>query len=98
MTRSLRVAARVWKELEEAIIWYEEQRDGLGMELAEAVEEAFSEIVEAPERWPRWQEGAAYRRRVLTRFPYAVFYVVNAGVVRILAVAHTKRQPGYWLR
>jgi len=98
MTAKLRVNPRVWDEVEEAILWYERQRVGLGMELAETVDEAFSDIVENPERWPLWQVDAPYRRRVLSRFPYAIFYTADPQTVRIVAVAHTKRQPGYWLR
>ena len=29
-------------------------------------------------------------------FPYAVIYTERPGVVRVVAVAHTHRRPGYW--
>jgi plasmid stabilization system protein ParE len=37
------------------------------------------------------------RRTLLPRFPYAVVFIELGGEVRVLAVAHAKRQPGYWL-
>ena len=36
------------------------------------------------------------RRYVLRRFPFSVIYQVTAEELRILAVAHHRRRPGYW--
>jgi toxin ParE1/3/4 len=30
-------------------------------------------------------------------FPYAVRYTIEADYILIVAIAHGKRQPGYWL-
>ena len=49
-----------------------------------------------PEAWPVWRR-ADVRQRVLRRYPYSIFYVTEAGVIVIVAVAHHKRRPGYWL-
>ena len=32
----------------------------------------------------------------VTRFPYHVIYLETATDIRILAVAHDRRKPGYW--
>ena len=44
--------------------------------------------------------GAVFRgtRRhyILRRFPYSIIYQVAAEELRILAVAHQRRRPGYW--
>ena len=37
------------------------------------------------------------RRAMLPRFPYGVVFLELGTEIRILAVAHAKRQPGYWL-
>jgi len=34
---------------------------------------------------------------VLRKFPYSMFYIVEREVVVIVAVAHHKRRPGYWI-
>jgi len=84
-------------EIAEAIDWYEARRPGLGVEFVGAVDIALRSIAEAPERFPRWQENRRYRRLVLDRFPYVVFFhVLNAGP-EVVAVAHARRRPGYWL-
>lgn len=38
------------------------------------------------------------RRFVLHRFPYVIVYLVDPGEIVVLAVAHTRRRPGYWRR
>jgi len=37
------------------------------------------------------------RRALVRRFPYGVFYVVEGQALLVLAVAHVRRQPAYWL-
>jgi toxin ParE1/3/4 len=36
------------------------------------------------------------RRYLLRRFPYSIIYQVTPEELRILAVAHHTRRPGYW--
>ncbi len=38
----------------------------------------------------------ARRRYLFRRFPYSIIYQVTAEELRILAVAHHRRRPGYW--
>lgn len=42
--------------------------------------------------------GGTRRRYILRRFPYSIIYHVTAEELRILAVAHHRRRPGYWAR
>ena len=37
------------------------------------------------------------RRYILRRFPYSIIYQVAAEELRILAIAHHRRRPGYWV-
>jgi len=34
---------------------------------------------------------------VVRRYPYSIFYLIEDEVVEIVAVAHHKQRPGYWL-
>lgn len=36
------------------------------------------------------------RRYILRRFPYSLIYQITPEELRILAVAHHRRRPGYW--
>ena len=84
-------------EIAEAIDWYELRRPGLGVEFLGAVDLALRAIADAPDRYPAWQENQRYRRLVLDRFPYAVFFHLTGTVPEVVAVAHARRRPGYWL-
>ena len=82
-------------EIEEAAVWYEERRPGLGLEFVAAIDRAVLDIGENPHRFPVWKPP--WRRAVLRRFPFLVFFEVEEGRVTVMAVAHAKRRPGYWV-
>lgn len=87
-------------DLASADDWYETQRPGLATELEAAVDRALVDIVAAPLAWPRWLDIApelGVRRYVLRRFPFALAFTVEAERIVVLAVAHAKRSPEYWL-
>lgn len=37
-----------------------------------------------------------YRRLPLPRFPYSLVYILTADRIRLIALAHQRRRPGYW--
>jgi plasmid stabilization system protein ParE len=59
--------------------------------------DAFESILENPEACPVWRADRPDRKRFLKRFPYVVFFGIDWSTIEILAVAHAKRRPGYWL-
>lgn len=42
------------------------------------------------------QFRGTYRQYIFRRFPYSIIYQVVAEELRIIAVAHHRRRPGYW--
>jgi toxin ParE1/3/4 len=96
----VRFAPEVPDELAEAVVWYEGKRQGLGGEFLEEIEAILPLMGDRPRSFPRLQDVAAnleIRRALLARFPYALVFLVQEEEVRVLAVAHAKRRPGYWL-
>src|SRR2546428_173623 len=64
------------------------------------VERVLPLIERAPASFPRLLDVPAdlvIRRTLLPRFPYAVVFIDLGTELRVLAVAHAKRRPGYWL-
>lgn len=49
---------------------------------------------EFPDIGAPWREPI--RRLPIRRFPYSIVYYHSGEVLRILAIAHQKRKPGYW--
>lgn len=84
-------------ESTEAAQWYESARTGQGDAFLDALDAALLQISEHPERYPSWGKGRPFRRMLLPRFPYLIFYTVRDTCVEVHAVAHTSRRPGYWL-
>jgi hypothetical protein len=60
----------------------------------EEIDRAIDFVLASPRRWPTSDLDTG--KFVLRRFPYAAIYHERKSVVRILAIAHGHRQPGYW--
>lgn len=77
--------------------WYRERSPTAARDFAALIRTGVEGIREHPFAWPLWRGRTDVRHRVLRRFPYSIMYLIEAEVVVILAVAHHKRRPGYWL-
>src|SRR5262249_46959945 len=65
-----------------------------------AVAAAFSLLAEQPTLGapvPGVRTDLPTRRVLLRRFPYAIVFLEVDATVRILAIAHQRRRPGYWI-
>lgn len=83
------------QELLEAMAYYEAEASGLGDRFLSAVEKVVAELVEFPESAPIVRRDI--RRKLVPRFPYSLLYKRRGEEIRILAVAHQKRRPFYWV-
>jgi plasmid stabilization system protein ParE len=72
MAVELLLAQEVQKDVDEAYSWYEDRRAGLGEEFLSCVDACIRAICRMPELHP--VVHAEYRRALVRRFPYAVFY------------------------
>jgi toxin ParE1/3/4 len=94
----LRIDPAAEEETQEAAEWYEDRRLGLGLEFLAAVDAGVQRIRHDPLAFPLLEtlpEEHNVRRFVLARFPYAIIYELLSNEIRILAIAHTRRRPGY---
>lgn len=84
------------RELEEAVDHYDEAAPGLGQDFLAEVRRAIDLLARHPQLASRLR--SEIRRFVLDRFPYSLLYRhLSDGTIRILAVAHHKRRPSYWV-
>ena len=81
-------------ELNDATVFLETEREGLGSRFLSAVEAAVAHVREHPEASPVIIKDI--RRKVLRRFPYSIMYSIKPDRIRILAVANQRRRPFYW--
>ena len=67
----------------------------LGLTFVAEFERAANLILEKPLLGAEFRNNR--RRYILRRFPYGIIYQVTPEELRILAVAHHMRRPGYWI-
>jgi toxin ParE1/3/4 len=82
-------------EVDEAMAFYEGRATVLGLDFRSTVEDAVSKIQLSPQTWPSHKD-TGFRKFVMNRFPFNVFYLEKADSIWIAAVAHHKRRPDYW--
>ena len=82
-------------EWREAIAFYDRESRTIGSALAEAVGAAIAFVREHPEAGRPIRR--VLRRWQVRRFPYTLFYRDEPERIYVLAVAHHRRKPGYWL-
>lgn len=82
-------------DLDEAFLWYEAQRPGLGNEFLIAVEQVFHAVLENPCRYRVVYRDT--RRAHVRRFPYGVFYRPVGDDVVVVACFHGRRDPRRWV-
>jgi toxin ParE1/3/4 len=80
-----------------ALRWYARRSTWASQGFRAAVDQVLQRIASAP------LHGTLYRGRFhwigTKRYPYIIYYeIIDPALVRILAVAHSRRRPGYWLR
>ena len=81
-------------EFDEAYLWYEHQREGLGTDFVRCVNEVLEIIQRNPEIYAPAENRI--RRALVRRFPFGVFYREIPSGIRIIAIFHSKRNPIRW--
>jgi len=82
-------------EVDEAARYFDEQRPGLGDRFEHDLQDAVAFVTERPLSGKRLTENI--RQVGLRTFRYNVIYAIDGEELIIVAVAHHRRRPGYWL-
>ena len=84
------------EEFKEALLYFQVHAPPeIAIDFDAKIDSGVIEIATHPEQFSRWRHTLV-RQYVVDRFPYVIFYIDYPELVRILAVAHTSRRPGYW--
>ncbi len=87
-------APEVQQDLDEAYSWYEDRRYGLGEEFINCVDVVIQTILRSPDLYSKIYKE--YRRALIRRFPFAVFYELIDNKAIIYSVFHTSQNPEKW--
>jgi len=88
---------QAFADAEDAANWYREQG---GSETSEAFSREVQRVALLAERHPELGSPGPHRTRrlYLKRFPYTLIYRLASDNIRVIAIAHQSRRPGYWGR
>ena len=79
-------------ELEEAVVWYETQRLGLGEEFKLEVKATLKRALKNPGLCQK-ARGRAHRIRLRRFKKYAIYFATKDGTFAVLAIFHGSRNP-----
>ena len=80
----------------ESVGYYESKVKGLGSAFIDEFEVVANLICESPKQM-KIEKSPDIRRVLLRRFPFSIIYREKESAIQILAVAHDRRRPLYWL-
>lgn len=81
-------------ELEAGLAWYAERSTKAAEQFLLELDRALAIILESPLSWG--QVVGPWRRYPLRRFPFLIYFQETDSGIRVVAVAHGRRRPGYW--
>jgi plasmid stabilization system protein ParE len=83
------------KEFLCAVRWYADEAGAtVASRFHDDVRNAVQRLLENPMSGALVSHGL--RRHLLHRYPYTIYYRAEPRVLRIIAIAHQSRRPGYW--
>jgi plasmid stabilization system protein ParE len=81
-------------DVEDIVIWYEEQRIGLSYDFELCLEAGLDEISRNPDAFQKKYKNI--KIRFISRFPYGIHYRFEKDEIVIIGVFHTSRSPKNW--
>ena len=94
MAANLIIAPEAVADLDEAYSWYEAQRIGRGDDFLIRVDACIQGILRMPEMHTRFHQN--YRRALVRKYPFAIFYEYTEDAVTVYSVFHTSQDPKKW--
>ncbi len=79
----------------DSYIWYEDRELGLGEDFLRCVEACVLMIQRHPLLYPVATDE--FRRALVRRFPYEIFYETSESAIIIYAIFHCSQDPQKWL-
>ena len=89
------VSVEAQADFDAALEWYLEE---LAFDAAGGLADEFERALTLLQSFPEMGNVGRYRTRAFTlpKFPYSLIYRTLPDTVRVIAVAHHSRPPGYW--
>jgi plasmid stabilization system protein ParE len=89
MPRTIRLLDSAERDIDEIVVWYDQQRAGVGLEFLNELHDLIASL----EKRPGIQRviSPGYRRGLMRRFPYLLVYRFDDTEFVVIAVFHNRR-------
>lgn len=91
MTYTLHFLPEIEEDIIAGYVWYEVKSPGLGEEFLRIFYACAEEIPRNPHLYPKIYNE--FRRRLLRRFPYAIYFMVKDDQIIVFGLFHCARDP-----
>lgn len=81
-------------DIEDVVLWYEEQRLGLSYDFELCLEAGIGQILRNPEAFQKRYKKI--KIRFISRFPYGIHYIFFENEITVIGIFHTSRSPKNW--
>jgi mRNA-degrading endonuclease RelE of RelBE toxin-antitoxin system len=88
----------VFIDIQEAKIWYKQQKEGLEVEFAFAIEKAIQKVLKMPSAYsPRYKKVRIAHPKT---FPYNIHFYIDEATQTVVftAIVHNKRHPKFAMK
>ena len=82
------------RDFDESFDWYAERSGHTARRFTEAVDAALEKVAGMPTQFS--STDGVHRECPVKKFPFRIVYRLIDQRVIVVAIAHAKRQPGYW--
>ncbi len=95
--RALRILRSASEDIASAVRHYDARDPELGDAFLEGLNDTLERVRALPKSFATWPADPRFRGAPTKRFPYVVFFrELDETSIEVVAVAHTRRRPGYW--
>jgi len=94
MRYTLSIAEAAEDDLRYAFLWYEEQKEGLGLSFEKHISKAVASILDNPFK-TQIRYGST-RVFFLKKFPFGIHFHIQEKTILIVAVFHMSQNPEKW--
>lgn len=83
------------QEVDEAVVWFDERVEGKGIVFLDELDR----VVRLVKAYPlaSTEIEPEIRKCLFARFPYSLIYGIEDDTIVVIAVAHARRSPRYWI-
>jgi plasmid stabilization system protein ParE len=82
------------RDFDESFDWYALRSAEAAVRFAAAVDAALDKVAATPTRFA--SPDGVHRECPVNKFPFRIVYRLVDNRILVVALAHAKRQPGYW--